>query len=152
MLLYEGLLSVARNAAYGCETIGLPARGADPVNFSRIETSLFPLGTSSLCIVCVSFLVLSFLERSRVTVGLRWERGRQEEGSENLGESAHLSDRDSGLCHSAKEGDTVMGFVNIFGKIEIISKNEPIKISKYVIENKPHCCLLFFFSRKCMCG
>jgi len=142
VLLYEGLLSVARNAAYGCETIGLPARGADPVNFSRIETSLFPLGTSSLCIVCVSFLVLSFLERSRVTVGLRWERGRQEEGSENLGESAHLSDRDSGLCHSVKEG----------GKIEIVLKNEPIKISKYVIENKPHCCLLFFFSRKCMCG
>jgi hypothetical protein len=48
LLLYEGLLSVARNVVYGCETIGLPARGADPVNFLRIETSLFPIGTSSL--------------------------------------------------------------------------------------------------------
>jgi len=53
VLLHEGLLSVARNAAHGCETIGLSARGADAVNFSRIETSLFPLGTLSLCVVCV---------------------------------------------------------------------------------------------------
>ena len=35
--------------------------------------------------------------------------------------------------------------VHVFGKIEVEFKNELIKISKYVMENKPHYYLFFLF-------